>query len=179
MSYALLFVAGALIIVVFELLRSVGAYRKFRGDRIISCPENHQPAAMRVAAAKAAVQATIGTPRLRLSECSRWPERAGCGRECLAEIEEAPKACLVSSIVNRWYQGMKCVYCRKPFGEIHWHDHPPAVVNEQGQTIEWNKIPLENLQQALSTDRPVCWNCHIAATFRRLHPGLVTDRRAH
>lgn len=134
---------------------------------------------MRVAAAKAAVQATIGTPRLRLSECSRWPERAGCGRECLAEIEEAPKACLVSSIVNCWYQGMKCVYCRKPFGEIHWHDHPPAVVNEQGQTIEWNKIPLENLQQALSTDRPVCWNCHIAATFRRLHPGLVTDRRAH
>lgn len=39
MSYALLFVAGALVIVVFELLRSVGAYHKFRGDRIISCPK--------------------------------------------------------------------------------------------------------------------------------------------
>lgn len=66
MSYTLLFVASALVMVVLELLPSVGAYRKFRGDRIISCPENHQPAAMRVAAAKAAIQATIGTPHLQL-----------------------------------------------------------------------------------------------------------------
>ena len=179
MFYARLFVAGALVIVVFELLRSFGAYRKFRGDRIVSCPENHQPAAMRVAAAKAAIQATIGTPHLQLSECSRWPEMAGCGQECLAEIQEAPKACLVSSIVNRWYQGMKCAYCGRPFGEIHWHDHPPAVVDEQGKTIKWNEIPLENLQHTLSTHWPVCWNCHVTETFRRLHPELITDRRAH
>lgn len=179
MSYTVFIVAGALLIAVFELRRYVGAYRKFRGDRIISCPENHQPAVMRVAAARAAMQATTGTPHLQLSECSRWPEMAGCGQECLAEIQEAPKACLVSNIVNRWYQGMKCVYCRKPFGEIHWHDHPPAVVNEQGKTLAWTEIPLGNLQRTLSTHWPVCWNCHIAETFRRLHPDLVTDRRAH
>jgi len=74
---------------------------------------------------------------------------------------------------------MKCVYCRKPFGEIHWHDHPPAVVNEQGKTLAWTEIPLGSLQHTLSTHWPVCWNCHVAETFRRLHPELVTDRRAH
>jgi hypothetical protein len=179
MSYIQLFVVGALLLVVFELFRSVGAYRKFRGDRIVSCPENHQPAAVRVAAAKAAIQAAIATPHLQLSECSRWPERAGCGQECLSQIQEAPKACLVSTIVNRWYQGTKCVYCHNPFGEIHWHDHPPALVDEQGETIEWNEIPLENLQRTLSTHWPVCWNCHVAETFRRQHPELVTDRPTH
>src|SRR6266576_3849706 len=45
--------------------------------------------------------------------------------------------------------------------------------------LEWNEIPLEHLQQTLSTHWPVCWNCHIAETFRRRHPELVTDRPAH
>ena len=179
MSYTLLFVVGALLIMVFELFRSLGAYRQFRRDRIISCPENHQPAAVRVAAVKAAIQAAMATPHLQLSACSRWPGRARCGQECLSQIQEAPKACLVSNIVNRWYQGRKCVYCHKPFGDIRWHDHPPALVGEQGQTIEWKEIPLENLQPTLSTHWPVCWNCHVAETFRRRHPELVTNRPAH
>jgi len=74
---------------------------------------------------------------------------------------------------------MKCVYCHKPFGEIHWHDHPPGLVDEQGKTVQWNEIPLENLQQTLNTHWPVCWNCHIAESFRRQHPELVTDRQPH
>jgi hypothetical protein len=57
MSYVLLIIAVAFAVVVFELVRSLGIYRKFRGDRIISCPENHQPAAVRVAAGKAAIDA--------------------------------------------------------------------------------------------------------------------------
>jgi hypothetical protein len=179
MPYVLLIIAVALAVVVFELARSLGIYRRFRGDRIISCPENHQPAAVRVAAGKAAIEATVGAPHLELSKCSRWPEMANCGQECLSQIQEAPKACLVSNIVNRWYEGMKCTYCHKPFVELHWHDHPPALVNEQGKTLQWNEVPLENLQQTLATHWPVCWNCHIAETLRRLHPELVTDRPAH
>jgi hypothetical protein len=179
MSYILLVLAAALAVVIFELARSLGVYRKFRGNRIISCPENHQPAAVRVAAGKAAVEAMVGAPHLRLSDCSRWPEMADCGQECLSQIQEAPKACLVSNIVNRWYEGMTCVYCHKPFGEIHWHDHPPALINKRRKTILWNEVPLEKLQQTLATHWPVCWNCHIAETFRRQHPELVTDRPAH
>jgi hypothetical protein len=180
MKYVLLILLVAIAVAaVFELVRALRTYLKFRGKRIVSCPETHQAAAVRVAAGKAAVEATVRAPHLRLSECTRWPERQACGQECLAQIEEAPKACLVSTIVNQWYAGRSCVYCKKPFGEIHWHDHPPALVDQQRKTVQWNDVPLENLQQVMATHWPVCWNCHIAETFRRVHPELITDRPAH
>ena len=36
--------------------------------------------------------------------------------------------------------------------------------------------PLEKLQEVLATHWPVCWNCHVAETFRREHPELVAHR---
>lgn len=179
MSYVLVVLAVVFAVIVFELFRSLGVYEKFRGKRIVTCPENHEPAGVRVAAGKAAMESLVGKPHLQLSECTRWPEMAGCGQECLSQIQQSPKDCLVSVIVNRWYAGKKCAYCHKPFGEIHWHDHPPALVNENKQTLQWNEVPLENLRQTLATHWPVCWNCHIAESFRRLHPELVTDRPPH
>lgn len=180
MKYILLtlVIAGAVVVIV-RLRRAVRTYLKFRGKRLVSCPETHKPTAVRVAAGKVALKATVGNERLRLSECSRWPEREGCGQECLAQIQEAPKACLVWTIINRWYQGQNCAYCHKPFGEIHWHDHPPALVDYARKTVEWNEIPADKLQEALRTHWPVCWNCHIAETFRWEHPELVVDRPAH
>ena len=177
MKYILitLMMVGVVLLVV-GLRRALQTYLKFRGKRLVSCPETHQPAAVRVAAGKAAFEATIRNGRLTLSECSRWPEREACGQECLAQIREAPKACLVWTIINRWYQGQQCVYCHKPFGEIHWHDHPPGLVDSENKTVEWNEIPAEKLQEALGTYWPVCWNCHMAQTFRREHPELVVDR---
>ncbi len=162
----------------YELSRALRTYLKFRGKRIVSCPETHQAAAVRVAAGDAALKATVGDEHLRLSECSRWPEREVCGQECLRQIEEAPKACLVSTIVSRWYEGKECVYCHKPFGELHWHDHPPALVDEQRKTVQWSAIPAEKLQETMRTHWPVCWNCHVAETFRRECPELVVDRPA-
>jgi hypothetical protein len=116
---------------------------------------------------------------LNLSECSRWPEKAGCGQECLSQIKEAPEACLVSNIVNQWYHGKSCAYCQRPFGEIHWHDHPPGLVDEQRKVLLWNEVPLDKLQQTMARHWPVCWNCCIAETFRQQHPEMVTDRPAH
>lgn len=180
MTYILLVLAvAALAAVAFELKRASRAYLKFRGERIITCPENHQPAAVRVAAGKAALEATLHAPHLNLSECSRWPAKAGCGQECLSQIREDPAGCLVSNIVNHWYAGKSCVFCHKPFGEIHWHDHPPALLDAQRKTVQWDEVPVENLQQTLASHWPVCWNCHIAETFRQQHPELVTDRPAH
>ena len=179
MKYILLILVFAIgIAVAFELVRALRTYLKFRGKRIVSCPETHEAAGVSVAAGKAAAQALIGAPHLRLSECSRWPEKEACGQECLAQITEAPHACLVSTIVNQWYAGRSCAYCNKPFGEIHWHDHPPALVDEQRKTVQWNEVPVENLQKVMATHLPVCWNCHVAETFRREHPDLVVDRHA-
>jgi hypothetical protein len=159
--------------------RTIRTYVKFRGKRIVSCPENRLAAAVKVAATEAAFQGAIGEPHIRLSQCSRWPEREGCGEECLAQIEETPKACLVSTIVNRWYEGKECAFCHTPFHELHWHDHPPALLDEENRTIEWKDIPAENLQQTFRTHLPVCWNCHVAQTMRRVHPELVVTRPPH
>jgi len=173
----LLVVSGTAVAI--ALRRAFLTYLKFRGERLVSCPETHRPAAVRVAAGKAALDDAVGSEQIRLSECSRWPEREGCPQECLAQIEEAPKACLVRTIINQWYQGQACAYCHKLFGETHWHDHPLAFVDSQGKTLEWDKISAEKLQEALRTHRPVCWSCHIAETFRREHAELVVDRPAH
>jgi len=169
---------AAAVFLFIGLRRALQTYLEFRGERLITCPENHKAAAVRVAAGKAALEATLGTEQLRLSACSRWPEMQGCGQECLAQIEDSPKSCLVSSIVNNWYQGKSCAYCHKPFAEIHWHDHPPALVDQERKTVQWNEVPLDQLQQVMTNHWPVCWNCHIAETFRREHPELVVDRPA-
>lgn len=169
-------VIAAAVLAIVGLRRALRTFLKFRGKRLVSCPETHQPAAVRVAAGKAAARATVGNEQLTLSECSRWPEREACGQECLAQIREAPKARLVWTIMNQWYQGQNCLYCRKPFGEIHWHDHPPALVDSERKTVEWNEIPAEKLQETLRTHWPVCWSCHMAETFRHEHPELVVDR---
>jgi len=179
-KYILLTLAVAVgVALMLELVRALRTYLKFRGKRIVSCPETHQAAGVRVAAGKAALQATAGAPDIRLSECSRWPEKEACGQECLAQIKEAPKACLVSTIVNQWYAGQSCAYCKKPFGEVHWHDHPPALVDQERKTIPWSDVSIENLQQVLATHGPVCWSCHITETFRREHPEIVVNRLAH
>jgi hypothetical protein len=180
MRYILLtLVIAAAVFVIVGLRRGLRMYLKFRGKRLVSCPETHQPAAVCIAAGEAALKATVGNEQLRLSECSRWPEREGCGQDCLAQIQEAPGACLVWTIINRWYQGQHCVYCHKPFGEIRWHDNPPALLDYERKSVEWSEIPAEKLQEALRTHWPVCWSCHITHTFRREHPDLVVERPAH
>jgi hypothetical protein len=179
MKYSLLALAiVAAVFLVEALRRALQTYLKFRGNRLVSCPETHQPAAVRVAAGKAALEAASGNEHLRLRSCSRWPEKESCPQECLAQIREAPEACLVSAIINRWYEGQVCVYCHEPFGEIHWHDHPAALLNSESKTVPWNEISAENLQAALGRYRPVCWNCHMTETFRSEHPDLVVDRNA-
>ena len=179
MDFILIILAVAVSVMVFVgLRRAVQTYLKFRGERLIACPENLKPAAVRVAAGKAALDAAVGNEQLHLSACSRWPEKQGCGQECLSQIEDSPKSCLVSTIVNSWYVGKSCAYCHKPFGEIHWHDHPPALVDKERKTVLWNEVPVDKLQEILTDHWPICWNCHIAESFRREHPELVVDRPA-
>ncbi len=78
------FVAGVLTIVALLIVwRSVLAYFKFRGVRVVTCPETAKSAAVEVAAKHAALRRVIGKLNLQLKSCSRWPERQGCEQECL------------------------------------------------------------------------------------------------
>ena len=154
----------------------LGAYVKYRGKRIITCPETKRPAAIDVDATHAALTAALGRPDLRLKDCSRWPARSDCGEECLLQVEAWPKECLVGTIVKDWYAGKKCVFCGSEFGAEHFLEHKPALLGVDGKTIEWIDVRPELLPDVLANHKPVCWNCHIAETFRREHPEMVLDR---
>ena len=148
----------------------------YLGDRVVDCPENRRPAGVRLDAGHAALSGMVGAPRLRLEACSRWPERAGCGQECLSQIEEAPESCLVRRILTEWYRGKSCLYCSRPFGEIDWSVRKPALVSSDKVCVEWGQVPVDQLPATLQTALPVCFACHTANTLVRERPDLVTDR---
>jgi hypothetical protein len=152
---------------------------RWRDTRLVRCPETGAPAAVHVDLKGALLDEILGRDALRLRDCSRWPERAGCGQECLAQVEAAPGGCRVRAIVTDWYRGRKCAYCARPFGELHWHDHPPALRTGRGMTRQWNEVHPEDLPSLFATCLPVCWDCHVAESFRREHLELVVDRESH
>ena len=171
---AVLVIGAALFLV--RAVPAVRAYFNFRGKRLVTCPETHKPEAVDVNAREAALGTFFVEPTLRLRECSRWPERENCGQDCLKQIEADPENCLVWNIVSKWYEGKKCVFCQKPIASLRHLDHAPALLGPDFQTREWKGIRPEQLPEIFSTHQPVCWNCHVSETFRRLHPELVTDR---
>jgi hypothetical protein len=169
-------VALAVGLFVFRAIPGIRAYFQFRGKRLVTCPETHKAEAVDIAAGEAAVGAFLSEPTLRLVECSRWPERQDCGQDCLQQVEIDPANCLVWNIVSKWYEGKSCVFCHKKFSPLHHLDHAPALLGPDHKTVEWKELRPEQLPEIMETHHPVCWNCHIAETFRRTHPELVVNR---
>jgi hypothetical protein len=158
------------------VMRLAALLAKYRGKRVITCPETQQPAGVTLDARHAALSGLVSHPGLRLSDCSRWPERAGCGQECLAQIHESPEGCLVRNILVNWYEGKTCCSCGRPIGPIVHGGAQPAVRTAEKYSVEWSEIPAERLQEVLSAAQPVCFACHMASRMVREHPELVTDR---
>jgi hypothetical protein len=176
----ILSLVGLVVVVsTFALVRGFRAYLRTRGKRLVTCPENHCTAAVELDAQGAALKAFRGGTYLCLRDCSRWPEKHDCAQDCLAEVEASGQACLVRSIVAGWYQGKTCVYCHKPVDDVaDWTGHMPGLLDPDYKTVSWGDVPPEKLPEVFRTHKPVCWSCHIAETFRREHPELVTDRPA-
>ncbi len=177
-SAYLVMIGIAVLVIAYPAVRMLRSYYRLRGKRLVTCPETQRPAAVELDAGRLARQAAWGGPHLRLSECSRWPERRACGQECLREIEAAPEGCLVRTIVADWYEGKKCACCGRMIHEVEWLGHKPALMDPAHKTVHWDQVPAEKLPEVFLTHQPVCFDCHIAETFRREHPELVTDRPA-
>jgi hypothetical protein len=144
--------------------RAGGAYLRFRGKRVISCPETKRPAAVDVAAGLAALTALFRKPSLKLRDCSRWTERHDCGQKCLTQIEAAPEECLIRTILTKWYQGKSCTCCGRGLGEVNWNQHRPCLMSPDLRIVEWRNVQPEAIPHVLETHRPVCWNCNVAET---------------
>jgi len=166
----------ALAILYFIVPQMVGAYVKYRGKRVITCPETRKPAGVEVDVAHASLTAGYGDLDLRLKSCSRWPERQDCGQECLLQVQIAPQDCLLRNILLNWYSDKHCVSCGREFGEIHLLDHKPALLSPKGETITWSEVAAESVPELLATHSPICWDCHILQTFWREHADMIVDR---
>ncbi len=152
-------------------------WARWRGDRVITCPDSHTVEAVEVDPTAAAASSMLHThPSLRLKECSRWPEKADCGQECLSQIVEKSNHCLFVAILADWYLGKTCVYCQHHFGEVEWHDHKPGLRSPEGNLLEWSAIDAQSVFETMNTHQPVCWDCMVAEGFRRAFPDRVTDR---
>jgi hypothetical protein len=173
---AMLLVLGGFFYLLWPTLR---AYRKYRGMMVVTCPETNLPVGVTVDIKHAAASGILGLEQLQLSSCAHWPDRPGCDQACLRQIEVAPEDCLIRTKLTKWYKGKSCAVCGTAFEEIHWHDHRPALMDQEGKTIEWRDVEAEDLPRVLETDQPVCWNCHIMQSFVREHGDLVILRDWH
>jgi hypothetical protein len=173
-----LILATVAVCVVYLLTIAVRAYWRVRGQMVVTCPETHELAAVTVDAPHAAFTATVDATELRLSQCSRWPERQNCGQECLRQIELAPEDCMVRTILSKWYAGKSCALCGAAIAPIHSWDHRPGLIAADGTAMECTAVPAERLQAELAVCKPLCWNCEVAEEFRRRNPDLVIDKPA-
>jgi hypothetical protein len=172
----LILLIGLLALVYLVVPPIAGAFLRYRGKRLVTCPQTRKTVAVDVDAKHAALTAAVSHPDLRLKTCTRWPERQDCGQECLLQVELSPEDCLVRNILTSWYSGKYCVSCGTKLREARVLDHQPALLDDTGQTIELADIALETIPAVLASHYPVCWDCHITETFARKHPDLVVDR---
>jgi hypothetical protein len=148
----------------------------WRQKRLITCPENRSPAVVRVDALRAAAGVLAGQGKLTLSECSRWPEKQGCGQECLSQIEKGPGDCLVRTLVARWYEGKACSCCGRPIQDVAWADQRPGLRAPDGRLVAWPDVAPETLPELFKTHAPVCWSCLVVGKVALEHPDGMTVR---
>jgi hypothetical protein len=175
LSEAYLLFALIIITAAFVFAR-VSRALKFHGKMLVTCPETSKPAAVKVDLTRAAMTSLGGHVQPELGDCSRWPERSDCGQDCVVQVEKDPQGHRVWTIASKWFEGKKCVYCKKPIPPFLYSDHKPAVICAEKITTQWDQICTEKLPETLSTAYPVCWSCHVAETFIREHSDLVVIR---
>jgi hypothetical protein len=172
----LIVLLAVLVIVVFVVPLIAGAFLRFRGTRVITCPETLTHEAVQVDAKHAALTAIDGEPDLRLKSCTRWPERQDCDQRCLLQVELSPEECLVRNMLDAWYAGKHCAVCSREFHHISWADHKPALLSPQGRIIEWSEQRPEFLPDVFETHKPICWDCVVVRKLLGAHPEVVADR---
>jgi hypothetical protein len=86
----LLLLVGLALFFLMPSLLAWPVYARYRGVRMVSCPQTHGPAAVRIDALHAAHTGLWGTEKLRLAACSLWPERLGCDQACLSQAVALP-----------------------------------------------------------------------------------------
>lgn len=166
----------AAVVLLAMVVSFIGLYVRYRGKRVVTCPETNAPAGTEINAAVAAATWLVTQPRFVVTACSRWPEHAHCDQACAPQVETSHDETLVRTIVEKWYGQRTCVYCAKPIREIGGAAVAPALLGPDGDLREWDDIAPENLPRVLASSVAVCARCELAEDLRRRFPNRVTDR---
>lgn len=59
---------------------------RFREARRVECPETRREATIEFDAPHAALTSAVGRPKMRLRDCSLWPEKKDCAQDCLKQV---------------------------------------------------------------------------------------------
>jgi hypothetical protein len=159
----------------FGLRWMVKALSGYRGSKVVY-PETGRSTVIELDAVDASLTSTVDLPDVPLKHYWHWPIKEQRGHEGLVDLDVRTGQCLISGVLMRWYRGKHCVYCCKPFPELHWIDHHPALLSPGRKLRSWFEVNQDNLWDVLETHMPVCWNCYIAQKFRLDHPDLAAYR---
>jgi len=153
--------------------RALRGWRRYRSESLLTQTQAKPPATARIDAALTLGCGSSSAPKPRQSSSPRSEERAAY--ETILESAHMPEE-PASAVVKEWARGRGCAMCRGAVTESWFAGHHIALLEPTGMTREWVDVGADRLALALATSLPLCWNCHVAATFRRTHPELVTDR---
>lgn len=151
----MLFVLGSAVAAFFVLRAS--ERREHPSVKLVTCPETNVGELVEVDRRHQLLTLARGIKETRLKSCSRWPARADCGQECLAQIEPSSQ---VERILERWYDAQKCGICSRPLTRYDWHRGRAAAIDSAGQLVELREMDWTRFPNVLSHYAPLCWNCH-------------------
>jgi hypothetical protein len=169
-----------LAVLVVYLVIAIRTWSRVRGARVVVCPETQTPVAVRVDVGHAMTTAVWEKPDVRVTSCSRWPERENCDQPCVTQIETAPAETSPRTIAAHFFMVERCAICTKPIEAPGRVTLQPGFMDPATHKVRrWNEVAPQDLPQAIATWRPLCANCTLAETFRQRFPDRVTDRLPH
>jgi hypothetical protein len=178
---ASLFIALLILAVLLVyLVIAARTWTEVRGARLVVCPETQQPVAVQVDVGHAVASALWEQPDLRVTSCSRWPERQDCDQPCVRQIERAPSETRPKTIASHFFARQRCAICTEKIAPLGAFTLQPGFMNPATRRVaRWDDVPPRDLPRAVADWRPLCANCTLSESLRQDFPDRVTEREHH
>lgn len=136
---------------------------RFRGTRVVICPETQEPAAVTVDIDHAAVTAVREDADLRLATCSRWPLPQECPQGCVRQIAIRGHDTRPAVLAAHLFANRRCAICGHPIDAVRaGHLEPGLLDSVRHEAKTWDEIPPEDLADAFQSHHALCANCTLA-----------------
>ena len=152
---------------------AVRTWIRFRGMRVVTCPETRRSAGVAVDIGHAMFSKVWEGADVRIATCSRWPDRRGCEETCVRQIQASVDGTRARTIAARFFQGRRCAICQRRIEPLGRSTSQPGFMNPvTREVVAWIHVPPQNLPDAISSRRALCPDCTVAESSR--HPLAAT-----